>query len=252
MLGAGSILPRVGYGCSGYALCPADTEEVTLLDCGPGSVRALATAGVDLRAVRRVVLSHFHLDHCLDVFALAFARRNPGLRPVPPLELIGPVGLRRFVRGAAEGLGRWSVDPDVTLLEVEPRSSGRVTHEVGGLLLSATATGHTPEAVAWRVDLRGGGSLAYTGDSGPNPAVARLAQGVDLFVVECSFPDDQAVPNHLTPTGAGEMAQAAGARRLLLTHFYPEMDPREARAGAAQVYSGSIELARDGSVHGLP
>ena len=44
-------------------------------------------------------------------------------------------------------------------------------------------TEHSPEALAWRVDLAGGGVLAYTGDTGPNPAVARLARGADLFVV---------------------------------------------------------------------
>ena len=57
VLGAGSILPRVGYGCSGYALRPAPGAPVTLLDCGPGSIRALAGVGVELGEVERVVLS---------------------------------------------------------------------------------------------------------------------------------------------------------------------------------------------------
>ena len=32
VLGAGSILPRQGYGCAGYALCVDGSHEVTLLD----------------------------------------------------------------------------------------------------------------------------------------------------------------------------------------------------------------------------
>jgi ribonuclease BN (tRNA processing enzyme) len=47
------------------------------------------------------------------------------------------------------------------------------------------------------------------------------------------------------------MARAARARKLVLTHFYPSMDPEEARARAAQVYDGPLELARDGRVFEL-
>ena len=81
------------------------------------------------------------------------------------------------------------------------------------------------------------------------PSLARLAHRTTLFVCECSFPEEAAVPNHLTPSGAAAIARSAGAERLLLTHFYPSMDPEEARHRAARLFSGPIECARDGSVH---
>ncbi|HEX6884963.1 MAG TPA: MBL fold metallo-hydrolase, partial [Planctomycetota bacterium] len=105
VLGAGSILPRAGYGCAGYALRPAPGAPVTLLDCGPGSIRALAAAGIGVGEVRRVVFSHYHLDHCLDLFALAFARHNPALAAVGEIELVGPRGLRERIEGAPGILG---------------------------------------------------------------------------------------------------------------------------------------------------
>ena len=43
----------------------------------------------------------------------------------------------------------------------------------------------------------------------------------------------------------------AAAKKLVLTHFYPGLEPEVARRGAARVYDGPIELARDGSVHRL-
>jgi len=58
-------------------------------------------------------------------------------------------------------------------------------------------------------------------------------------------------PNHLTPGGAARLARAAGAERLILTHFYPAMDPEEARARAALLFPGRIELARDGATFEL-
>jgi ribonuclease BN (tRNA processing enzyme) len=132
---------------------------------------------------------------------------------------------------------------------VEPRERGRIM--AGDFELSWTATDHTPEALAWRVDLADGASVTYSGDSGDTQALARLARETELFVCECSFPDDRAVAHHLTPSSAGRLARDAGCERLLLTHFYPEMDPEAARRGAAREFSGAIELARDGSRHRL-
>ncbi len=253
VLGAGSILPRRGYGCAGYALRATEGGPLTLLDCGPGSVRALGRDGLALADVRAVVLSHFHLDPCLDVFALAFARHNPRFAPAPDLELVGPEGLRGWLERAPEALGPWARDPRAAAHEVELDGQGQAGHALheAELELACVRTGHTPEAVAWRATLADGTSLAYTGDTGPSAAVARLARDADLFVVECSFPDGAGIPNHLTPLGAGRMAAEAGARRLLLPHFYPELDPELAGEGAARAYDGPIELARDGSVHAV-
>jgi ribonuclease BN (tRNA processing enzyme) len=251
VLGAGSILPRRGYGCAGYALQTEARGPITLLDCGPGSLRMLGQLGLELVAVERVVLSHFHIDHCLDLFALAFARRNPHFDELGRLELIGPPGLRRLVGEAPRALGEWAVDPDATLHEVELDEQGRGRVETGPLELRCVRTGHTAESLAWRVGLPDGRSLAYTGDTPPDPRVAELAREVDLFVVECSFPTARAEERHLDPTEAGRLAHQAGAKRLLLTHFYPEMDPGRAAEGAAREFDGPIETARDGSVHAI-
>ncbi len=249
VIGAGSILPRVGYGCSGYALRTAPDAPVTLFDCGPGTVRALAACGIALADVRRVVLSHFHPDHCLDAFALAFARRNPAF-VAPPLELIGPRGLGAWLDAGAAALGHWVRFEDTRVREVEvTEEPARL--ELDDLVLSSVHTRHLDTSLAWRADLGAGRSVTYSGDSGECEALARLAHRTTLFVCECSFPEEEAVPNHLTPSGAATLAKAAGVEKLLLTHFYPSMDPEEALRCAALVFEGPIECARDGSVHGI-
>jgi ribonuclease BN (tRNA processing enzyme) len=244
VLGAGSILPRAGYGCAGYALRVAPGGPVTLFDCGPGTIRALAGAAIRLEEVERVVLSHYHLDHCLDLFALAFARRNPSLAHAPRIELVGPEGLARLLAGAEEALGGYARFEDALVREVPVREKPHAL-EAGELALACVATGHKEEAVAWRASARGI-SVAYTGDTGENERVADLAREVDLLVAECSFPDERAVERHLTPSSAARLARRARCKRLLLTHFYPETDPERARAVAARTYDGPIELARDG------
>lgn len=251
VLGAGSVLPRAGFGCSGYALSDTDDPAVTLFDCGPGTLRSLGNSGIALARVERVVVSHFHPDHCLDLLALAFARRNPSFRGAEELELVGPQGLADFLRLAGELYGSrgYTRFESARVREVDPAVSDAI--DVRRFRLRWTATGHTPEAVAWRAELPDGRSVTYSGDSGEDARVAALARGSSLFVCECSFPDDRAVARHLTPTSAGRLALAAGCERLLLTHFYPSMDPERAREVAAQVFRGPIEIARDGSRHTL-
>lgn len=247
VLGAGSILPRPGYGCAGYALRPAPGAGVTLFDCGPGTLRSLAEAGMELAEVERIVISHFHIDHCLDLFALGFARTNPAF-DAPPLELIGPAGLKRFVEKAGAALGNSPARgfDGVKFLEVEPAGK-TASRDFDAYKLSTVATYHTRQALAWRADLGAGHSVTYSGDTGEEPTVGALAKGTSLFACECSFPEELGQPNHLTPAGAGRLAAHSGCERLLLTHFYPSMDPERARRDAAEHFAGEILVARDRS-----
>lgn len=89
-------------------------------------------------------------------------------------------------------------------------------------------------------------TVAYTGDTGPDPALADLGRGGDLYVMEATDRDQQiSVPAARTwsayaPGRAGRRstAAAAGARRLPLSHFWPGNDRQAARAAAAAVFSG--------------
>jgi len=249
VLGAGSILPRKGYGCSGYALAVEGSPGVSLLDCGPGSVRNLALHGLGVEDVRRVVFSHYHLDHCLDLFALVFARRNPAAC-VGPLEVYGPVGLKRLVEEAPRGLGAYAVDPGLEVHELALDRAGRVGFEVEGLAFHGAPNGHNQEALSWRVEGPGGWRLAYSGDTGDSPVVAEVARDAELFLCECSYAEGAGTDNHLTPGQAGRLAAMAGAKKLVLTHFYPGLEPEHAAEEAAGSYGGPIECAADGSVHG--
>jgi ribonuclease BN (tRNA processing enzyme) len=61
--------------------------------------------------------------------------------------------------------------------------------------------------------------LAYSGDTGPTPALVELARDADIFLCEATLNKPEGEPHgHLTAEEAREIAAAAGARRLLLTH----------------------------------
>jgi ribonuclease BN (tRNA processing enzyme) len=248
VLGAGSILQRANYGCAGYALHENAGDTLTLFDCGPGTLRSLVNNGFELSQINRVVITHFHLDHVLDLFALAYARRNPGFR-AGDLELIGPTGLQKFVEKVGRALGGVDRGFDgVRYFEVDPGQQ-IVSKDFPEYSLSAVHTHHNQQSLSFRVDLTAGGSVCYSGDCGEDPVLADLALGVEVFCCECSFPEENAQPNHLHPRGAARLAARAECSRLLLTHFYPGMEPERARTEASEVYKGPIELAHDGSRH---
>lgn len=250
VLGAGSILPKAGYGTSGHALARSG-RKLVLFDCGPGTLRSLGELGYGVEDIGAVVLTHFHPDHCWDLFALAFARRNPGSQ-AGHLELVGPDGLSEFLEraGAVYGAQSWVRFEDVTVREVETHAIGRWI-ELDGLKLAWRPTGHTAHALCWRVDLGNGASVTYSGDSGESPELAALARGSSVLVCECSFGEEHAVEHHLTPSGAARLALDAGVGKLVLTHFYPSLEPGLALERAAAVFPGRIELSSDRSRHAV-
>ncbi len=97
----------------------------------------------------------------------------------------------------------------------------------------------------------GGQVLAYTGDSGPSPDVARLARDADVFLAEASHLDDvpeQAFGFLSSATIVGASAAQAAAGHLVLTHLLAETPPAEAIEAARSRFRGEVTAARSGLV----
>ena len=96
-------------------------------------------------------------------------------------------------------------------------------------------------------------TIAYTGDTGPDPALVDLARDADLFIADATSPTPPAaVPGRprllLSAAEAGEIAAAACARRLLLSHFWPDTDRERAVSEASRFFAGEIYQANEGAV----
>ena len=97
---------------------------------------------------------------------------------------------------------------------------------------------------------RRGQKFAFIMDTRLCDAAFELADGADLLACESTFADADAVLAdryaHLTAGQAGQIAAAADARRLVLTHFsqrYP--DTSQLLHDAAVAYDGDIIVAAD-------
>ena len=99
---------------------------------------------------------------------------------------------------------------------------------------------------------RRGQRFAFIMDTRLCDAAFELADGADMLVCESTFADADAALardyGHLTARQAGQIAAAAGARLLVLTHFsqrYETGPPQRLRDEAAAAFTGQIALAAD-------
>jgi len=246
-LGTGTIAHSPTRSCAAYYL---EVEGArVLIDCGPGTARRLAEQGIRWQEISHVVLSHFHIDHHLDLPALIYAWKYGMLPPrSTPVAVIGPVGTRNLLEELAAVHGNWVLNPGypVEITELAPGASCAL----GSARLDCLKVPHTPESMAYSVSL-GGRRIVYSGDTGFDVALADWAKGCDLLLLECSLPASMAIVEHLTPEQCGELAQRAAPRLLALTHLYPPVETVDIRAVVAARFGGPMIIAHDGWTHEL-
>ncbi len=239
ILGSGTAIPHPRRGASGYALM-APSGEVLLLECGPGSTRRWPRFGITFERACTIVTSHYHVDHCGDLPAVLFGRNviEPSLSR--PLTLFGPVGHRAHIAGI-EALYGQAVGGHREIVEMRDRD----VHTCGSFTVEAREVLHVAGALGFRIRC-GERTLAFSGDSGICDALVELCRGVDLALLECSYPASRETSKHLNARTAGEAAARAGLEHVVLTHFYPVCDGVDIEAEVREAgYRGELVLAED-------
>jgi ribonuclease BN (tRNA processing enzyme) len=73
----------------------------------------------------------------------------------------------------------------------------------------------------------------------------RLCRGVDVAVLDCSFPANRPGPDHLHAGDCGRVARDARVKRLVLSHFYPIAERFNVKKQAGRLFKGKITMGRD-------
>jgi ribonuclease BN (tRNA processing enzyme) len=168
------------------------------------------------------------------VFGAAF---GPG-RDVPRPELWLPPGGDRRLRDYGGRMAFGGQIDDV--FDVREYAERRPFEAAGFEVLPVRLEHYSEQTFGLRVSNRAG-TVAYSGDTGPSPALAELARDADLFLCEATLREpERAERGHLSEDEALDAFTASGAKRLVVIHRPDELP----------LLSGT-ERAADGDVYDL-
>ncbi|GGL04849.1 MBL fold metallo-hydrolase [Mangrovihabitans endophyticus] len=236
VLGSCGAFPEPDRACSGF-LIEWDGFRL-VLDLGYGTLPRLLNHRRD-GAVDAVVVTHEHPDHCIDLHGLFRLHRYGGAGG-DRIPLFCPPGVLDRLAG---------LEPDMDLGDVFQHRHLPGVHRIGPFELHGIPLPHHVPNAGVRLTAQRT-VLAYTGDTGPDPALATLGRDADLFIVECTDRPGEAEQPHrnlMTAEEAGLWAARARARRLMLTHFWPGNDRRDAVRRARQSFDGPVLTAEEGT-----
>lgn len=219
-------------GCSGAIAKDCRTtsfliDNGILIDAGTGAGDLTLE---EMRAIDHVFLTHSHLDH---VAALPLMLDAVGSQRTAPVtvhalpETIVALAAHVFNDTIWPDFSRLP-SPQAPFLRFEPIATGQ-TLRISGLSIEVLPAVHTVPAVGYAI--RGAsGWWAFSGDTGPNPALWQRLNAMDLamLVVETAFSSQEAPlaqrSLHLSPPAlVRELAQWRPQQRcpVYITHTKP-------------------------------
>ncbi|MCR5858557.1 MBL fold metallo-hydrolase [Mesorhizobium sp. J428] len=243
-----------------------------VVDCGLGVSRGLVEAGVNLKELDLIFITHLHSDHVLELGGLLHTAWTTGLDR--EVRVFGPPGTGHYWSRFAQAL-EFDIEiriadegrPDIRdLVRIEEFVEGPVLDEAG-LAVSALRVDHPPvtDCFALRFD-HADRRIVFSADTALFPPLADFARGADVLVHEAMLADgverlvartgngarlrEHLLVSHSFAADAGRIATEAGVGRLVLNHLIPADDPaitpdHWVRA-VRETWQGPLTIARDG------
>ncbi len=243
-----------------------------VIDCGNGVSRQLVFAGVPLKDLRHIFITHHHSDHNLEYGGLIYNAWASGFKG--KIDSWGPPPLSKITKLFLEANeydiniripdeGRPPLAPMITAHEFT--KPGLVMQD-DNVKVTAAVVNHPPvvPCFAYRFDTKDR-SVVVSGDTTPWESLIELARGADLLIHEviskpalarliARVPNadrllEHIVASHTTTDDVGKVAKRAGVKKLVLTHLVPSDDTSvtdEMWAGAARAqFDGEVVVGRD-------
>ena len=270
VLGAGTPTPTPTRFGSSYVVKTGNDH--IMVDCGPAATHKLVKAGLWPTEIDYLFFTHHHFDHDVDYPCFLLCRWDQSIGKENTLLVRGPTLTEKLTEDIIGENGAFAHDwkarvshpvsqqvfvnrggtlprkpPEVDAQDVGP---GRV-HSGGDWEVTAAHAEHVQpylDSLAYRLDCPDG-SIVFTGDTQPCATVVDLARDADVMLCMCW--DDQEVMEQngeaayqCGTTGAAQMAQEAGVKKLVLVHIGPHLSghgPMEKGIGdIRRIYEGEI------------
>lgn len=263
---AGGPTPKAGRHATSHALVV--DGQTNIIDCGNGVGGQLVRAGIPLSSLKRIFITHHHIDHVAD-FGLLLHLSWSQLRA--PVEVIGPPPISRMmelylelyaqdIRYRMADEGRRDLREYIRVTEIA--ESGTVVDD-SHLTVRSALVDHPPvdKAFAYRFDTPNG-SVVFSGDTVPTESLSALSQGADILVHEALYLDgaekhlpadrlramiSRMLRTHSPPEYAARCAHEADVRMLILSPLaaFGPVDEELLKSRAATQFGGHILIGRD-------
>jgi ribonuclease BN (tRNA processing enzyme) len=240
-----------------------------VVDCGNGVARQMVLAGVELNRIRHVFITHHHSDHNADFGTLLLLAWAAGLST--PVDTWGPPPIVQmidlFLQMSAPDIdiriadeGRPPLKPLIRAHDL--REAGVVVKDERVTVRSAVVHHPmVPTALAYRID-GPDRSIVFSGDTTRADSLIALARGADVMVHEVMYPDAYAgqaagnarsiakhiLESHTPAEEVGKIAQEAGVKTLVLSHYVPDSNADAEQAWlplARRHFKGEVIAGRD-------
>ena len=239
---AGSLIAK-NKGCPAILI-----NDDLLLDCGEGTTQKLVQLNL-IKNIKTILITHLHNDHFLGAFSLLWHywlnQRKEDLKIIGPPQLKSTFETILELTHTPEGM---MSSFNVNYVELEETNTIQTIN--GNYMIQYISVEHGFPAFAYRIE-RKGKSFCYSGDTKPTDNLKKIARDSDLFVCECTLPDDMHEfahkHNHCTPSDVGKIASAANIKKLVLTHissfFLNRLD--EFKESAEKFFNNQVIIAED-------
>lgn len=244
VLGTGDAFATGGHPHSCYLLEAMEEGagecRSVLLDCGPTAVPMLHGMGHDLAKIDLVLFTHLHGDHTAGIGFL-YLNYQFHVKRDRPLIVAGPPGTEETCEALFHACYRETADLMKRRFEVRyiELPEGSET-EISGLRIFPRKVTHMRKGIpyGYRISWRGK-TIGMSGDTEWDEALIELAEGTDLFFMEC-FTAGKNFRFHTSVEDLKKNAPRLRTGRLLLTHMGEDVRALGAAGGLP------FELARDG------
>ena len=222
-------------------LAVENKHSLVVIDCGGDAVQRLMASGASLDKLTALIVTHEHADH-VSGFPLfmekiwLLGRREP----LPVYGIAAALSQARRMHDTFD-TSDWTGYPNIVWNEVAHEEGATVFSDEHWNVTAAPGV-HPVPVIGLRVrDKSGGNTVAYSCDTEPTEAIARLGAGAAMFVHEATGDG----PGHTGVLDAARAAATAKADRLLLVHLPPEEKLDEKMMAEARAIFANTEKAEE-------